>query len=77
MFMSNMGNLCYTSRHSRIINCETQPISTEIFFDYDRQKRQEEFVDELKQKGHTCIIYIETYPVSIGWCKQEICERSL
>jgi hypothetical protein len=31
------------------------------------------FADELKNKGHCCIQYLESYPVQIRWCQQENC----
>ena len=42
----------------------------------DMDKRNDEamnFAKELKDKGHNCIYYMESYPVQIGWCRQNIC----
>lgn len=32
------------------------------------------FAEELRSKGHTCVFYIESYPVKIGWCEHEVCK---
>ena len=74
-----MGNLCYKSRYQQSDRNseENKSILWETIFDNERQAKQENFADELKQQGHTCISYIETYPISIGWCRKTPCERSL
>jgi len=32
-----------------------------------------EFGKELEMKGHTCVIYLESFPVKIRWCNHEQC----
>lgn len=42
--------------------------------DFERSDRQaEEFIKKLKEQGHTCIIEIETFPVTVDWCEKEVC----
>ena len=33
------------------------------------------FAKELHNKGHSCVEYLESYPVQIRWCQQEICVK--
>lgn len=42
----------------------------------DMQKRNDSaeiFANNLKNNGHTCVSYMETYPVRIRWCNQTQC----
>jgi hypothetical protein len=38
-----------------------------------RNDENEKFAEELIKNGHTCVYYMESYPVQIGWCRQEQC----
>lgn len=31
------------------------------------------FIKKLENEGHTCLVLIETEPIFIEWCRQEIC----
>jgi hypothetical protein len=35
--------------------------------------KQEAFANSLLKNGHTCVKMIETFPLTIQWCKQEPC----
>lgn len=37
------------------------------------QKEVIEFANKLESQGHVCVMYLESYPIQIGWCKNEIC----
>lgn len=39
----------------------------------EEQQKQEDFASELVNKGHHCVVTLESYPVQIQWCKQEPC----
>jgi hypothetical protein len=44
----------------------------------DMDKRQAEemaFAKKLESEGHTCVYYMESYPVQIGWCDSAVCTR--
>ena len=41
----------------------------------ERNNRAYEFAKELHNKGHRCVEYLESYPVQISWCQQEICVK--
>lgn len=30
----------------------------------------------LKEKGHTCMITLESMPPQLGWCEKDVCSRS-
>ena len=34
---------------------------------------QLEYAKNLNQKGHTCVMIVETFPPVIRWCEQEKC----
>jgi hypothetical protein len=34
------------------------------------------FAKNLEAQGHTCVYYMESYPVQIGWCNNTICTHS-
>lgn len=42
-----------------------------------KDEEQREFGRQLKEKGHTCLIYSECFPVHLIWCEQEICENKI
>lgn len=37
------------------------------------QKEMIEFANKLESQGHICVMYLESYPIQIGWCKNETC----
>jgi hypothetical protein len=38
-----------------------------------RQKDAENFAQNLIKKGHKCVYYMDSYPVQIGWCNNDLC----
>jgi hypothetical protein len=38
-----------------------------------RNKEACDYALSLKAEGHTCVMYLERYPVQISWCNQETC----
>jgi hypothetical protein len=41
-----------------------------------RLKKQDDFLEKLKNQGHTCIELSERMPAKIRWCEQERCIES-
>jgi len=41
-----------------------------------RNKELHEFGKKLENEGHICVLYLETYPVQISWCKQKVCKNN-
>ncbi len=39
------------------------------------QELQDKLVTSLKDKGHTCIQILESYPTQTVWCKQDPCKN--
>jgi len=39
----------------------------------EENKRMEEFAKSLQEKGHTCVVILESDPVQVDWCQQNIC----
>lgn len=38
-----------------------------------RNKDAKEFGKKLENQGHTCVSYLESFPVQIQWCNQKVC----
>jgi len=56
--------------------CENNQYKITKFDLNDMESRNNEslkFADKLKSQGHTCIQYLESYPVQIRWCGQDKC----
>ena len=41
----------------------------------ERNEESQEFGKKLENEGHTCVLYLETYPVQISWCEQKVCNN--
>jgi hypothetical protein len=39
--------------------------------DLDRERMA--FGKSLQEKGHTCVVYLESLPVQIRWCGEKVC----
>jgi len=50
--------------------------SDEIMSMYQRNAAAHKFAKKLIKQGHKCVVYMESYPVQIGWCGQCICKQS-
>ena len=53
----------------------------QIIIDNDKMeevnRKNEEFGQQLMQNGHTCVAYLESYPVQVCWCEQDTCNRGI
>uniref|UniRef100_A0A6C0C9V8 Uncharacterized protein n=1 Tax=viral metagenome TaxID=1070528 RepID=A0A6C0C9V8_9ZZZZ len=41
------------------------------------QKKQEDFVQSLVDKGHKCISIGERYPIQVFWCQKDVCIKKI
>lgn len=42
----------------------------------EKQKKQEEFIEELNNGNHTCVRILESYPVQVQWCGVNPCKNN-
>jgi hypothetical protein len=55
---------------------KNSPLSTETESEDDMDQEDQEAEDfgtKLEKAGHTCVEYLESYPVQISWCQQTPC----
>lgn len=58
------------------IQCDSIQVLTKDDKYADMDKRNEElmkFAELLQKNGHKCVTFMESFPVQIGWCKQDVC----
>lgn len=76
-FLQSKGHPCvtYHSLEDRLTWCQKDPCE-----DIKRRertlayhKKQQELAADLIIKGHNCVLYLNTYPIEIQWCDQNMC----
>jgi hypothetical protein len=49
----------------------------EPFHDWaaEQELRNTQIIKALQEKGHTCIVSLESYPSQVSWCQEEPCKN--
>lgn len=76
-FLKSKGHKCMVyniAREKLEWCCKDECSEIKILDDMARRNKEAyEFANSLKEKGHNCIEYLESYPIQIKWCNNEIC----